>query len=72
MEDLQELLGAHQDSVVGRHALRELGMKAHLAGENGFTFGLLHGAEQARAAEIEKKLRKAWRKAARPRYRRFL
>ena len=52
-EAVQELLGEHQDSVVSRAALREIGARAFLAGENGFTFGRLHGAEQARAAEIE-------------------
>ena len=52
-EAVQELLGEHQDSVVSRNALREIGALAFLSGENGFTFGRLHGLEQARAAEIE-------------------
>ena len=46
---LQEVLGEHQDGVVTREVLRELGVQAHLAGENGFTFGRLHAVEQARA-----------------------
>lgn len=51
-EAIQELLGEHQDTVVGRQLLRALGVRAHLAGENGFTFGRLHALEEARAAEL--------------------
>lgn len=50
---VQEVLGEHQDTVVARHTLRELGVQAYLANENGFTFGRLHALEQARAHEIE-------------------
>lgn len=50
---LQELLGEHQDTVVARRTLRELGAQAYLANENGFSFGRLHALEQARAAELE-------------------
>lgn len=46
LEDLQALLGKRQDSVAGREVLRELGVQAHLAGENGFAFGPLHAVEQ--------------------------
>jgi CHAD domain-containing protein len=49
MEALQELLGEHQDSVTARVLLRDLGVAAHLAGESGFTFGLLHREEGVRA-----------------------
>jgi CHAD domain-containing protein len=53
MESLQELLGDHHDSVVTRQLLRSVGMQAHGAGENGYTYGLLHGAEAASAADLE-------------------
>jgi CHAD domain-containing protein len=53
MEDLQELLGDHHDSVVTRQLLRSVGMQAHGAGENGFTYGLLHAAEAASASDLE-------------------
>ena len=49
MADLQEVLGDFQDGVVTREALRELGAASSRSGENGFTFGRLHGLEQARA-----------------------
>jgi CHAD domain-containing protein len=44
---LQDLLGAHQDAVVAEQALRDLGLGAHLDGENGFTYGLLHARQRA-------------------------
>ena len=48
----QELLGDHQDSVVAEGLLRELGVRAGAAGENGFTWGLLHAREQEIARQI--------------------
>jgi CHAD domain-containing protein len=51
MEDLQEVLGEHQDAVVTRDMLRDIGGRAHLAGENGFTYGFLAGLEQARGEQ---------------------
>ena len=49
MEDVQEVLGEHQDAVTARVLLRELALTAHAAGENAFTYGVLHGAEHERA-----------------------
>ena len=51
-EAIQELLGEHQDTVVARTVLREMGLHAHEAGEDELTFGRLHAIEEARAAEI--------------------
>ncbi|KKK06674.1 CYTH and CHAD domain-containing protein [Micromonospora sp. HK10] len=51
-KDLQDVLGAHQDSVVTRQVLREQALRAYADGENTFTYGLLH-ARQAGAAERE-------------------
>lgn len=59
---VQETLGVHQDSVVARERLREMGMQAHLAGENAFTFGRLHALEESRAASAEGDFDKAWKK----------
>ncbi len=69
---LQEVLGEHQDSVVTREALRGLATSAHAAGEDGFTFGRLHGLEQGRAAAAGAGWRDARRAAARPKLRRWL
>jgi CHAD domain-containing protein len=49
MEEVQELLGEHNDGVTARPVLRELGVLAYLGNENGFTFGLLSGLEHEHA-----------------------
>ncbi|WP_031476861.1 CYTH and CHAD domain-containing protein [Streptomyces bicolor] len=60
MKSLQNLLGDHQDSVMTREALRELARQAHRAGEPSFTYGLLYGREERRAAEDEAELPRLW------------
>ena len=72
MEALQELLGEHQDSVSSRTLLRELGVVAHLAGENGFTFGLLHREEGVRADCARRQYEGTFRKATTPKVLRWL
>ena len=57
----QELLGEHQDSVVARGLLRELGAAAVTGGGNGFAFGWLLRDEQARAERVESDLDAAWK-----------
>ncbi|MGW3950503.1 CYTH and CHAD domain-containing protein [Streptomyces sp. NPDC004752] len=64
MKSLQTLLGDHQDSVMARQALRELSPVAHAAGENAFTYGVLYGREEQRAAAVEAELPEAWQAAA--------
>ncbi|WP_317443322.1 CYTH and CHAD domain-containing protein [Streptomyces collinus] len=61
MKSLTSLLGDHQDSVMARRTLRELSAVAHAAGENAFTYGLLHGREEARAEATERELPGLWR-----------
>ncbi|KRF41995.1 hypothetical protein ASH01_18145 [Terrabacter sp. Soil811] len=58
----QKVLGAHQDSVNSRGRLRELGVQAHLAGDNSFTFGRLHALEQVRAERAEAEFETVWTK----------
>ncbi|MFG2308652.1 CHAD domain-containing protein [Streptomyces sp. NPDC048566] len=60
MKSLQSLLGDHQDSVMTREALRELADLAHAAGEDSFTYGVLYGREERRAAATEAALPGAW------------
>jgi CHAD domain-containing protein len=72
LKAFQEALGEHQDTVVGRGALRELGALAHADGENGFSFGLLHGRDAGRAARIEEDLPALWAQAWTRRNRRWL
>ncbi|MFD7003094.1 CHAD domain-containing protein [Streptomyces mirabilis] len=60
MKSLQTLLGDHQDSVMVRGALRELATEAHGAGENAFTYGVLYGRAEQRAAAVEAELPGEW------------
>lgn len=59
---LQQALGEHQDAAVTRAVLRRLGVAAHLAGENGFTFGVLLGTERLRAHEAQVRAAEALRR----------
>jgi CHAD domain-containing protein len=58
LKALQKALGHHQDAVVARPVLRELGAAA----KNGFSFGVLHGLDDSRAAAIEADLPQLWRR----------
>ncbi|MGH8894028.1 MAG: CHAD domain-containing protein, partial [Actinomycetes bacterium] len=71
LKRLQMVLGEHQDSVVARSVLRELGVAAHLAGENGFSFGLLQGLEEARGDDARSGYEKVLAKALRTHPRRW-
>ncbi|HEY7430082.1 MAG TPA: CYTH and CHAD domain-containing protein [Streptosporangiaceae bacterium] len=59
---VQSVLGDHQDTVVARPVMRELGMSAHLAGENSYSYGLLHGHDTCAARQLQAKARLAWRR----------
>ena len=61
VKQVQELLGDHQDAVVARPVLREIGMVAHLEGENGFTYGLLHQLQTDIGRLSEGEITQAWR-----------
>jgi CHAD domain-containing protein len=50
MEELQDVLGAHNDSVVIRPLLRRLAAEADAEGDSAFTFGRLHALDEWRAA----------------------
>jgi CHAD domain-containing protein len=67
MKAVQEVLGEHQDSVVARGELRSLGVAAQADGDNAFTFGLLYGHEQVRAAEALARFEGAWKEARKAR-----
>jgi CHAD domain-containing protein len=66
---VQTALGEHQDAVVTRAALRDLGIRAYLNGENAFTYGLLHAGQDQRAQQAEQDFARRWhdlRVSARP------
>jgi CHAD domain-containing protein len=72
MKRVQSVLGDHQDAVLARQAARDLGIGAHLADENAFTYGLLHERESHRAEHLQSDARRVWKRASRPRYRRWM
>ena len=72
MKELQTVLGDHQDAVIARGVDRELGISAHLAGDNAFTFGLLHERERVAALQLHDQARQEWQRASRPQYRRWI
>jgi CHAD domain-containing protein len=59
-EQIQEVLGDHQDSVVARDLLRQLAVQVHLSGGNAFTFGRLHAAEEQRSNESLEAFLELW------------
>jgi CHAD domain-containing protein len=63
-KQIQEILGEHQDSVVGAEVLRGLGIAAHgSADESSFTFGLLAGLERAYGADARRRFDEIWSKS---------
>lgn len=72
MKKLQSVLGDHQDTVIARQAARELGISAHLAGENAFSYGLLYEQDSCAARQLRDQARSTWKKASRSRCRRWM
>ena len=58
MKKVQSVLGDHQDTVIARQVERELGISAHLAGENAFSYRMLYGRD---VYDGERLLGQAWR-----------
>ncbi|MEV0630088.1 CYTH and CHAD domain-containing protein [Nonomuraea wenchangensis] len=59
-EDIQEVLGAHQDGVVAQETLIEEAERARRAGEDTFTYGLLVGIERDLAARAHDDFPGVW------------
>lgn len=72
MKKIQAVLGDQQDTVIARRAERELGLAAHQAGENAFSYGLLYQRDAEQAARLQARARKTWRRASRRRYRTWM
>ena len=68
MKKVQSVLGDHQDAVVARGVDRELGIGAHLAGENAFSYGLLYEREDQQAARLRATAQRTWKQAPRPHF----
>jgi len=72
VKKVQSVLGDHQDTVIARPVERELGMGAHLAGENAFSYGVLYERDACDAGRRQAQARRAWKQARRARYRRWM
>ncbi|GAA1149769.1 CYTH and CHAD domain-containing protein [Kribbella jejuensis] len=59
-EEVQEILGEHQDSVVSRTLLHTLALEVFAEGGNPFTYGRLHAAEEARGNTSREAFYKLW------------
>jgi len=68
VKKVQSVLGDHHDGVVTRATIRELGVQAHLVGENAFTFGILYEQDACHAEDLDAEARRAWRRAAKHKY----
>jgi len=72
LKALQDVLGLHQDTVVTRAVLRDLGMRAFREGGNAFTYGLLHARQQIAGEAALADLPGATKRARRKKVRRWL
>ena len=72
LQQVQSVLGDHQDAVIARQAALELGTEAQLAGEDALPYRLLEAHESRRAEELRARARSTWRRASRRRYRAWL
>jgi CHAD domain-containing protein len=72
MKALQSVLGDHHDTVVARAAIRDLGVRAHLAGSNAFTFGLLYELDASQGRELSDEAWLTWLTARRKKLRAWL
>lgn len=59
-EEVQEILGEHQDSVVSRELLHRLALEVYAEGGNPFTYGRLHAAEEARGNAARETFYELW------------
>jgi CHAD domain-containing protein len=69
---VQSALGDHHDAFVAQALLRDLADRAAEAGDNAFTFGVLHAEEAADLTACEQRFEVAWAKASRRKVRRWL
>lgn len=71
MKKIQSVLGDQHDAIVARGVDRDLGIGAHLAGENAFTYGLLYQEEDQLAGQLPAEAWRIWKRASRPHFRRW-
>ncbi|MGH3249892.1 MAG: CHAD domain-containing protein [Trebonia sp.] len=72
MKRVQSVLGDHNDAVNARATAREIGVHAHLAGENAFSFGLLHEWAHRDAVKRQDQAKRTWKRVTHSTSRRWL
>lgn len=70
-EQIQELLGEHQDAVVAAQTLRRLATSPR-AGSTAFTLGVMHARQQDAIARTRKQFPTLWAEVSKPTYRKWL
>lgn len=71
MEQVQEVLGEHHDSVVTQQTLADMAARAHAAGEDTFELGRIAGREEQRLRAADDEYRTAWKAASKKKLRRW-
>ena len=61
-EEIQTVLGDHQDSVVARQLLRDLARLADQRGVSSFSYGRLHGLQDKAAADARHAFAASWQR----------
>ena len=61
-EEIQTILGDHQDGVTAQDLLHHLALEAQLRGENAFSYGLLYALEQCNAKSSEMQFHQVWQR----------
>ncbi|MDT4992952.1 MAG: hypothetical protein QOH97_2844 [Actinoplanes sp.] len=69
---LQDVLGAHQDTVVAREILRELAGTAQAEGESGFPYGVRYARQEQVGAETLRELPAVVARSRKPKLRSWL
>ena len=68
MKKVQSVLGEHQDSVIARGVARDLGIGAHLAGENAFSYGVLCERNACTGERLQAQARRIWKASRKSRW----
>ena len=63
MQQVQSVLGDHQDTVIARQLEHRLGVEAHEAGESAFSYGLLYERDACEARLLQDRAAATWHKA---------
>jgi CHAD domain-containing protein len=70
-EEVQEVLGQHQDAVIAADLLHKMAT-GRTTGSVAFTLGLLHARQTEAAAKSQQEFKRVWARASQPKLRRWL